>query len=136
MQGVFKISEAVSIAFHTIVIIINREDKLITTKELSDTLNVSDHHLSKVMQRLVKTGYIISTRGPGGGFKFNPLKQDATLLDIYEDIEGQIPVNDCLLEDAPCPTCTCILGNFPTKVNRDFKTYLQSRKLNDLKILK
>ena len=42
-------------------------DELGTVKAIAEHYNVSRHHLVKVVHKLVRLGYLRSTRGRGGG---------------------------------------------------------------------
>ena len=72
MSKIINISEAASIAIHSVVAIAKSKVKLNAT-ELAVSTNVSRNHLAKVMQQLTKFGYLSSDRGPKGGFILNKL---------------------------------------------------------------
>ena len=58
--------------------------------------------LSKVLQQLVRTGFVLSHRGKRGGFSLAPRPQPPTLLDIVDALEGLPPLNDCLKSEGQC----------------------------------
>lgn len=131
MTGIIKLSEAVTIAFHTIYLIYESPDKLITTKDIAEKINVSENHLSKVLQRLVKARLIDSIRGPKGGFKPNVSKENVSLLEVYEAIEGPFIFENCLLGQEDCISCDCLFGDFLVSINRNFKKYLESKNIKE-----
>ena len=88
MTGVLKISEAANLAIHAVTYIASNNDHKVSTKELASFHNVSEAHLSKVLQRLVKSGFLKSVRGPKGGFVIAKPFNEIKLLDIYEVFEG------------------------------------------------
>ncbi len=63
--------------------------------ELAKAAEVSEGFLTKVLQRLVPAGYIVSRRGPGGGFELGAPPSEISLLHIVEAIEGPIQLNLC-----------------------------------------
>src|SRR5574344_732206 len=77
-----QFSEATAIALHVMIYIANRKDTVNTLKDISEHFSISPNHLSKVLQRLVKAGYLTSTKGPKGGFQIIEGKETSTLLDI------------------------------------------------------
>ncbi len=83
------------------------------------------------MQRLVKDGYISSTRGPSGGFLLRKEPGSITLLDIYESIEGKFEVQSCPGEKAYCPFGNCLLGDLSHRLSSELKDYLSKKTLRD-----
>jgi Rrf2 family protein len=127
---VFTLSEAVSIAMHGIVLIANAEDSL-NVHEIAERTKSSKHHVAKIMQRLVKEGFLISNRGPTGGFTLKKKPETITLLDVYESIEGKVEVTECMFENEVCPFDQCVIEKFAKKVSEDFIEFLKSKHLSD-----
>jgi Rrf2 family protein len=123
---VFTLSEAVSIAIHSIVLIANTTE-LINVQAIAERTKSSKHHVAKIMQRLVKDGFLSSNRGPSGGFALRMNPSEITLLQIYEAIEGKIEVNECMHDNPICPFEHCIFENYGKKVSAEFRDYLLSK---------
>ncbi|HUO14598.1 MAG TPA: Rrf2 family transcriptional regulator [Verrucomicrobiae bacterium] len=70
--------------------------------ELAQATAVPGHFLSKVLQQLVRSGFIRSHRGSGGGFALTVDTKTVSLLEIVEAIEGPIRLNQCLEEGPSC----------------------------------
>jgi Rrf2 family protein len=116
-------------AMHTMVLLAESRGEKLSAREIAGRLNVSEAHLAKVMQRLVRTGLVRSTRGPKGGFALNGNGDEITLLDVYQSVEGPLPEDGCLFEQPACIGNSCILGGFLDQVNRQFKGYLERTSL-------
>lgn len=64
---------------------------------------------AKVLQRLVRLGFIISVKGIGGGFYFDPEKPELALKELILATEGGHIFNGCgfglkyCSSDKPCP---------------------------------
>lgn len=129
MSKVFSLSEAGSIAIHGMVLIAKAEDQMNVVK-ISERTGSSKHHVAKVFQRLVKDDFLISHRGPSGGFRLKKPASEISLLDIYESIEGKIEVSECPVSNPICPFSKCIIGGIITDMTQNFKTYLQSQTLD------
>ncbi|NCA87087.1 MAG: Rrf2 family transcriptional regulator [Clostridia bacterium] len=130
MSKIFALSEAGSIAIHSMVLIAQADEKLNVIK-IAERTGSSKHHVAKVLQRLVKDDFLLSNRGPHGGFA---LKKDAdkiSLLEIYESIEGHIEITNCPMDNQICPFDKCIMGNVMNQMTQNFKDYLTSQKLAD-----
>jgi len=130
MSRIVHLSEAVSIAFHSMVLVA-RSDKPLNVLEISEKISSSKHHVAKVMQRLVKAGFVGSLRGPAGGFSLKKNASDINLLSIYEAIEGTLETGACLMDKPVCSFETCIYSNIIEKMTCDFKNYLQNQKLSN-----
>lgn len=132
MATTLRISEAASLALHSMAYIGANPGRLITSREILSALRVSDTHLMKVLQRLVKAGLIRSIRGPNGGFLLAKRADEITLLDVYEAIEGRIHLGNCLLGDPVCHDKKCILGDLINNVNKKVLDYLSQKDLTQL----
>jgi Rrf2 family protein len=65
--------------------------------ELAEAADVSPAFLSKVLQRLVRSGHVASWRGKKGGFGLRDRGRSATLLEILQALDGVPELNVCLL---------------------------------------
>ncbi|NOZ23444.1 MAG: Rrf2 family transcriptional regulator [Planctomycetes bacterium] len=130
MSSVFRISEAASLALHSMVILAKNRNRLVTTGEIAKTLHASRAHLNKVFQWLSRTGLVKSTRGRQGGFELGKRPKDISLLNVYEAIEGKLVPTKCLL-DKPICGGNCILGGMIERVNRDVRTHLAETRLSE-----
>jgi len=132
MSHLLKISEAASLALHTMILLAENSNNLVSTKDIASTLKVSEAHLSKVLQRLTKVGMVTALRGPKGGFRLGKNSKKATLLQVYEAIEGPIADDNCLFSEPVCDGKNCILGHLLTSVNSQVKNYFAETYLGDL----
>jgi len=129
MAKIFSLSEAASIAIHSMVLIA-RSEKMMNVVKIAERTGSSKHHVAKVLQRLVKEDYLSSVRGPHGGFKLLKAPGDITLLEIYETIEGHLNVSECPMENPICPFEKCILGNVVSDMTAKFREYLNENTLD------
>jgi Rrf2 family protein len=132
MSSVVKLSEAASIALHAMTLIAAREDEHVSVKDLASRLPVSETHLAKVLQRLVKAGLVTSVRGPGGGFALRADPRATTLLQIYEAIEGKLEVAECMFSERPATCGACILDDALAEANRIVHARLARTRISEL----
>lgn len=130
MAHVIQFSEASFIALHGMVIVA-KKDGLTNVLQISDILKSSKHHVAKVMQRLVKDGFLNSHRGPTGGFTLRKKPEDITLLELYESIEGKIDIGDCPMDNPICPFGKCIFNSVTKKMTEEFVEYMQGQTLKE-----
>ena len=132
MSGFFKISEATVLALHAMTYISNHPDRMVSTKEIAEFHHASESHLSKVMQRLVRAGFIKSIRGPKGGFEVVKEPGEISLLKLYELFEGPPDLKKCLLGTKVCAENECIFGNLLNDLNSIVMNYMENTTLNDV----
>lgn len=111
MSKILNISEAASLALHTMVLIATQPERRVANREIATALQASENHLSKVLQRLTRSGLLRSTRGPRGGFILGRDAAKITLLEIYESIDGPIDETGCLFNRSICNGTNCFLGS-------------------------
>jgi Rrf2 family protein len=132
MAHVIQFSEAAFIALHGMVIIGQSEKKeLVNVIHIAERLNSSKHHVAKVMQRLVKDGYLNSQRGPSGGFTLKISPDKITLLELYESIEGKIEIGKCPLDRQVCKFDKCLFNNVTRQMTEEFVDYMKNETLSD-----
>lgn len=133
-NNILKISEAASIALHAMIELAQNIDKnsgkLISVKEISAKFDVSANHLSKVMQRLNKAGFIASIKGFNGGFKLTVKPEEVTFLEIYELFDGKLRTTNCILQKHDCGD-KCIFGDLIFSINNQVRERFERTKLSD-----
>jgi Rrf2 family protein len=133
MDTILRISDAANLAIHAMAHIARSKGGVNqSVGEIADHQGVSEAHLSKVMQRLVKVGLLTSRRGPGGGFLLRRSAETISLLEILEAMDGPMADTKCLLGRKKCLFGGCALGALLTHVNHQVRVFLASRNLTDL----
>ena len=132
MAGIVQISEAASLALHSMVSIAAAPEGPVNLKSVACSTGISEAHLAKVLQRLVKAGLLTSTRGPRGGFRLARPAEEIALLSVYEAIEGPLGTESCLLHASGCPYgfSRCIFGNLLKETNAKFLDYMKGTTLS------
>jgi len=132
MNNLLKISEAASLAMHTLVFLAANQERPVATREIAEVLSCSEAHLSKVLQRLAKAGLTSSVRGPRGGFRLARPADRISLLEIYQEMDGQLAAGDCLLGHRICSPGGCLLGSLLGDINHQVTDHLSRTRLSDL----
>ncbi|MCF8296216.1 MAG: Rrf2 family transcriptional regulator [Saprospiraceae bacterium] len=134
MSNLFSLSEASSIAIHSMALIANTEKQL-NVKTMAEMTGFSRNHMAKVLQTLVRYNFLSSTRGPAGGFKLIKEPKEISLLEIYETIEGKLTNEPCI-KKVDCPFENCVFGGITSKLTEEFKVFFSNRMLSDLLLKK
>jgi Rrf2 family nitric oxide-sensitive transcriptional repressor len=132
MKPILNISEAVSLAFHSMAFLAKAKGKKLKVNYLARQIGASAAHLAKVMQKLAKAGLVDAVSGPEGGYYLAKPALKIYFLEIYEAIEGPFNTLNCLLHNKPCPFQKCLLGGFLSQTNKNFKAYLKQHTLESL----
>ena len=132
MTRLIHLSEAASMAIHAMVRLAADPNGFLTTREIASGLNVSEAHLSKVIQRLAKYGLVKSVRGPGGGTRLDKPASQVSLLEILESVDGPLDDNSCLLSNGPCDRIKCIFYGLVNPLNTQIREYLTKTTINKL----
>ena len=80
----------------------NRE-KLVSTAELAEQMEVPYRFLRKIVRRMVEAGFVISQRGQGGGLRLARPSATISLADVLYAIDpAGVKLNLCLLHGDRC----------------------------------
>jgi len=136
MNSVVRVSEAASMALHSLVLMAQQPDRSISVREIVEKLPVSSAHLAKVLQRLARQGVLESLRGPHGGFRLARAPEEMTLLEIYEAVDGPLRPGGCMFDHPVCPAGDCLFGGVLASATRQVRERLGMTRLSDLPSLK
>ena len=98
---IYGIRAAIYLALHE-----NR--RFVPIREISDTLDISFHFLTKILQVLTQTGLIKSEKGPKGGVALLHSSKNISLYDVINTVDGSSVFDDCIMgfpgcsDDQPC----------------------------------
>lgn len=86
-----KLSKAAGYGIHAVVFIARQDDdKLILAKRIAKHYKLPLESLLKILQQLVRSRVLRSTRGPQGGFRLGQPAHRISLADIIAAADGQI----------------------------------------------
>ncbi len=81
---------------------------VMSRSDLASRTGTTPSFIPQVVSPLVEAGWIVSSRGPGGGYQLTEAGSEVRILEVVEAIEGPSATGRCVLRDASCPgTTTC-----------------------------
>ncbi|MBC5629657.1 Rrf2 family transcriptional regulator [Clostridium sp. NSJ-6] len=98
-----QLSKFTDYAFRALIYLANNRSKLCTVEELAQELNASEHHIKKVIHKLAKTEYIISSKGRGGGLQLGLEPVDINLGEVLKFTEDNLNIVECFNKPELCP---------------------------------
>ena len=132
MPCALRISEASSIAMHAMGLLALEPGRPLSARAIAGCFHVSEAHLAKILQRLVKVGLLRSVRGPKGGFSLARDAAGTTLLEVFTAIEGPVESVDCLVGVALCDGQDCVLGKVMVEANQLLLDHLTRTNLKEI----
>ena len=77
-------------------------------KEIAEAQHIPLSYLAKVMRLLVRAGIIVSEPGPNGGYSLKRIPREINLRQVYEAVEGEFKMVECLKNPASeCVFTSC-----------------------------
>ena len=74
----------------------------VSAKEVADTCGIPLPLLSKLLQKLGKSGFLISEQGTNGGYRLARQARLISALEVIRAIDGPIVLADCFTEHVAC----------------------------------
>lgn len=87
----------------------NYNDRRPGIAEISKEIDAPPFYTAKILQQLVRQGFIFSIKGKGGGFFFDNHKPDLTIKELITCTEGTKLITGCgfglknCSDENPCP---------------------------------
>lgn len=82
-----------------IAIAINTAAGPVSAADLAEQMNMSKRALDPVLQALTKAGYLVSTRGPAGGYELGVERTRLSALAVVAAIDGENDEDDTIISD-------------------------------------
>ena len=73
-----------------------------SAREIAEQYDIPIELMAKVLQRLVRTGLLISTQGTRGGYTLSRPSAAISIADVIQAIDGPFTVTACSTENNDC----------------------------------
>tara|TARA_Y100001970_G_scaffold57488_1_gene72845 strand:+ start:2191 stop:2667 length:477 start_codon:yes stop_codon:yes gene_type:complete len=97
-----QVSKTLDYAVRSLSYMASSRDENITIKLVSEKQHIPHSYLAKIMRKLVQRGILSSSSGPDGGYYFKKDPMNISLKEVYEAIEGDLQLIDCMDGDQVC----------------------------------
>ena len=108
MDRIINVSDRSNAAIHALALAAAAGGR-VTASLCARTLGVSPSYLAKILQLLVRSGFLVSSRGASGGVDLAREASGITCLEVIELFDGPLPHRDCLFKTTVCPRGGCAL---------------------------
>jgi Rrf2 family protein len=104
-----------------------------SAKEIAEAYGIPAALLSKILQKLVKNGFLQSEHGTNGGYKLARDARDITAYEVIRTIDGPVFLTACFTEHGYCcHTDKCIVRDPLQKVHEGILRLLASISISDM----
>jgi Rrf2 family transcriptional regulator, iron-sulfur cluster assembly transcription factor len=107
----------------------------VQAEEVAEALQIPRNYLSKILHTLGRRGLLISTRGPGGGFRLAVAPEELPVARIVEIFDPQLLAEDrrCLMGREICSDAdACPAHEHWKKVSREVRDFFTRTSLATL----
>ncbi len=78
------------------------EGQFAMVRQIAADAGIPPHFLAKILQDMVRDGFLRSSKGPGGGFRLRVAAEDISMLMIVEAVDGVGRYDRCIGGSAEC----------------------------------
>ena len=94
-----RLSKKIEYGILAIKYIAENPDKKVTAKEISEKLNISYEFLAKTMQKLMKSGLILSQIGLNGGYTLVGEPESISIANIISALDEDTTIVECFSKE-------------------------------------
>jgi Rrf2 family protein len=104
-----------------------------SAKDIADSYGIPLPLLSKILQKLARSGLLISEQGTHGGYRLARDPHEITTLEVIRTIDGPIILTQCFTEHTACDQSDrCTVREPLRKVHEGILRLLSSITISDL----
>lgn len=96
------ITQHTDYALRVLIYLGENPDRLATIAEISERFDISRSHLMKVVNQLVREGFVEGLRGKGGGLRLGRDAQSIGIGDVVRQMERGLDLVECFGKDSKC----------------------------------
>jgi Rrf2 family protein len=97
----------VDYALRCVIYLSGTRDRLATKSEIAEAVLAPDLFVAKILQRLVRSGLVTSTRGVRGGFALARDPSTLSALDVIDVAQTPTAPRPCVLDPRTCEFRAC-----------------------------
>lgn len=107
------ITQHTDYALRALIYLGTNEDRLVTIQEISERFAVSRNHLMKVVNALIRAGFVEGVRGKGGGLRLARMPKTISVGAVVRQMEPGMDLVECFGAGCECildPGCKLKVG--------------------------
>jgi Rrf2 family transcriptional regulator, nitric oxide-sensitive transcriptional repressor len=128
-----QLTQHTDYALRVLIYLGGRIDRRVTISEVSTYFDISRSHLTKVVNQLVREGFVIGARGKGGGLQLARAASEIKVGEVIRCMERNLVLVECFAEQTACVLASgCKLKVALGKALEAFLSTLDAVTLEDL----
>lgn len=96
------ITQHTDYALRVLIFLASNEHRLATIQEIAERFDVSRSHLMKVVNQLIRYGFVEGLRGKGGGLRIARPAAEILVGDVVRKMEADFVMVECFKETSSC----------------------------------
>ncbi|MCM5568890.1 Rrf2 family transcriptional regulator [Burkholderiaceae bacterium FT117] len=97
-----RITQHTDYALRVLMYVGGNPGRLVTIAEVAERFGISRTHLMKVVNRLVRDGFLYGQRGKGGGLKLGMQAEEISVGEIIRRMEPDLNLVECFERRGAC----------------------------------
>ncbi|MGL5648344.1 MAG: RrF2 family transcriptional regulator [Clostridium sp.] len=98
-----QLSKFSDYSFRALMYLALSRNRICNIEEMAKDLDISEHHLKKIINRLAKTDFVTSIKGRNGGIRLGLPPEKINLGDVLDITEDNTNIVECFKDDNSCP---------------------------------
>lgn len=128
-----RLTQLTDYALRVLIHLAQQPQRLCTIAEIAAHYGVSEPHLMKVAHQLGRAGWIVATRGRGGGLRLARPPREIRLGEVVRSMEPDFFIVECFSGASVCTlTGSCGLTGVMDGALRSFIAHLDAHTLADI----
>ncbi len=120
-------------AVRTVVYLAQQKDRMVSVTEIAHAMHIPKSFLAKLLQRLVRSNILASSRGAKGGFLLARKPSDIDLLSIMEAMQGPAGINVCAIDSKRCSlSASCVVHPVWVEIRKEVEKRLKRETIGKL----
>ncbi|MBN7796532.1 RrF2 family transcriptional regulator [Parahaliea mediterranea] len=91
-----RVTRHTDYALRVLIYVALKNGEAATIGEIAERYAISRNHLTKVVHRLARCGYLLTTRGKSGGLRLTRSPEMISLGAVFRDMESELGVVECM----------------------------------------
>lgn len=105
-----------------------------SAKDIADAYRLPQEALAKILQKLAKSGLLVSQHGTNGGYALARDPRSITVLEVIRTIDGPLFITSCLEHAESCEqTPSCNVREPLRRVNDSIRDVLERLTIADMR---
>jgi Rrf2 family protein len=120
-------------AVRTVIYLARNRGHIASASEIAHAMHIPRSFLAKILQRLVRSSILTSSRGPSGGFQLSLDPSEITLLAVMEAVQGPACINVCAVDNKRCKmSSTCTVHPVWVEIRSDVERRMRKQSIASL----